>query len=416
VSAPASPWDSFKVMVSAVKQQQTVLDEVSHLVKEHVLPRQLESLPITPFPAAAPPREEGPPLPAIPQRDDLLLHHPFTDDGLLPDEGLRPGDAPFRTSDIFRSDDGLHAGAGVQTGARFPPGDGLETLVPRARPAARRQPRPQPAPRSRSDTGFRALAAAGLRAREEADLDEPERPSLLSLVRERTAGFRGLAAMVVVGIILSLLPRERLQQVGTRLFELIGPAGSETALDDRPPDPPAPSVLPRSAERIPSAADENASPALVPKVKITAPAAPKKAAAEPTQEATIAAPEEPALTSAEEPPAPPLATPKLAAVSKADAEPVAPPSAPAPVTEERFVPVVFTHRNHATVVRALSDLKKQYPNVLIGLEGEIQPLDLGKKGIWHRLIFLPPGPRPQATRVCDQLAAKGYDRCWVKGY
>jgi hypothetical protein len=245
-----------------------------------------------------------------------------------------------------------------------------------------------------------------LRARQEADLDEPERPSLLALVRERTAGFKGLAAMVAVGIVLSLLPRETLQEVGTRLFELIGPAGSETALDDRPPDPPAPPV-PRSVERVPSAADgDAASPPPVPKTKTAAPAAPKEPAAESLEEAPVAAPKARAEKG------PPQAAPKLAAASKAAAEPVAPPS----VTEERFVPVVFTHKDHATVLRALSDLKKQYPNLLIGLEGEIQPLDLGRKGIWHRLVFLPPGPRPQATKVCDQLAAKGYDRCWVKAY
>jgi hypothetical protein len=217
--------------------------------------------------------------------------------------------------------------------------------------------------------------------------------------------------MVVVGIILSLLPRERLQEVGTRLFELIALAGSETALNDRPPDPAAPPVVPRSAERVPSAADEDApSPAPLPRTKTSAPTAPKEPAVEKSQEAPVVALKKPGVASAEE--MAPQAAPKLAAASKADAEPVAPP----PATEERFVPVVFTHKNHATVLRALSDLKKQYPNLLIGLEGEIQPIDLGKKGIWHRLVFLPPGPRPQATKVCDQLAAKGYDRCWVKAY
>jgi hypothetical protein len=403
VSAPASSWDSFKVMVSAVKQQQTVLDEVSHLVKEHVLPRQLESLPITPFPAAAPTEEEPPPPPP-PRPDDLSLpHRPFpADDGLRPDAGFRAGGGSGRASDIFRAGDNLRAGAGVRADMGSAPGDGLhpEALsASHSRPGARR--RPQPASRSRSEAGLRALSAAGLPARGEAGLDEPEGRSLLAVVRERTAGFRGLAAMLVVGIILSLLPRERLQEVGTRLFELIGPAGSETAMDDRPPYPPPP-VMPRSAERVPPAVDEDApSPASM-KVKASAPTAPKETAADSMEEAPVAAP--------------PQGAPKLAAAAKIDAEPVAPPSAPAPATEERFVPVVFTHKDHATVLRTLSDLKKRYPNVLTGLEGEIQSLDLGKKGIWHRLVFLPPGPRPQATKVCDRLAANGYDRCSVKAY
>jgi hypothetical protein len=318
-SAPASAWDSFKIMVSAVKQQQNVLDEVSHLVKEHVLPRQLESLAA----AAAPPPEEPPPP------------HP----------------------------------------------------LPEAPPPPRRAPS---SPR-RHESGYRALTRAGMRTRSYDD--EPERPSLLAMARERTAGFRGLAAMLAVGIILSMLPRERLQEIGAKLFELLGPAAPEIASDDPPSKSLTPPVATRSVDRIPSAADAAADKA-EPEPPKAAPPARKKAV----------------VAKADEAP-PPQVPPKVVPTPTASAEPVAPPPA-----EERFVPVVFTHKDHATVVRALSDLKQQYPNILIGLEGEVQPIDLGKKGIWHRLVFLPPGPRPQATKICDQLAAHGYDRCWVKEY
>jgi hypothetical protein len=94
----------------------------------------------------------------------------------------------------------------------------------------------------------------------------------------------------------------------------------------------------------------------------------------------------------------------------------APPAPPTAVVGERFVPVVFTHKDYGTVMQAMTDLKQQYPNLLVGRKAEVQPVDLGKKGIWHRLVFLPAGPRPQATKLCDQLAAEGYDRCWVKAY
>src|SRR5262245_55728945 len=122
-SAPASSWDSFKVMVSAVKQQQAVLDQVSHLVKEHVLPRQLESLSA----AAAPPPQEEPPPPPV--------------------GGLFPSQPDFPPGDGFRA------------GAAFHPDR------PSVRRDASRQPRAQPVPRGRRETGFRALAAAGLRTR-----------------------------------------------------------------------------------------------------------------------------------------------------------------------------------------------------------------------------------------------------------
>jgi hypothetical protein len=92
------------------------------------------------------------------------------------------------------------------------------------------------------------------------------------------------------------------------------------------------------------------------------------------------------------------------------------PAPPPAAGEERFVPVVFTHKDYDTVLQALSDLKQRFPNLLIGRRGEVQPVDLGRKGTWHRLVLLPAGTRPEATRLCDQMMAQGYDRCWVKAY
>ena len=93
-----------------------------------------------------------------------------------------------------------------------------------------------------------------------------------------------------------------------------------------------------------------------------------------------------------------------------------PAAAPAGASEVQFVPVLFTHKNYDTVMQAMADLKQRFPNVLVGRKGEVQPVDLGKKGTWHRLVFLPAAPRPEATRLCEQLMAQGYDRCWVKEY
>jgi hypothetical protein len=83
---------------------------------------------------------------------------------------------------------------------------------------------------------------------------------------------------------------------------------------------------------------------------------------------------------------------------------------------ERFVSVVFTHRDATTASRAFVDLQQQYPKLLGRRHGEPQPVDVGDKGIWHRLIVLPPGSRHQATNLCDQLLTAGYERCWVKAY
>jgi hypothetical protein len=81
-----------------------------------------------------------------------------------------------------------------------------------------------------------------------------------------------------------------------------------------------------------------------------------------------------------------------------------------------FVPVVFTHRNGAVANRAFAELQQRYPKVLGHRRGEPQPVDLGSKGVWHRLVVLPPGSRSDATKLCDRLVIAGYDRCWVKAY
>jgi hypothetical protein len=135
----------------------------------------------------------------------------------------------------------------------------------------------------------------------------------------------------------------------------------------------------------------------------------------PTPSAPAApAPKEAAATANDRPPAAAKSDGEEQVASRTGGEaPAQPAATPA---EERFVPVLFTHKDHATVEQAMADLKKQYPSLLIGRKGEIQPLNLGEKGIWHRLVFLPAGPRPEAARLCDQLLARGYDRCWVKAY
>jgi hypothetical protein len=83
---------------------------------------------------------------------------------------------------------------------------------------------------------------------------------------------------------------------------------------------------------------------------------------------------------------------------------------------ENFVPVVFTDKDQAKVLRTFAALQVRYPTLLSSRRAETQPVDLGQKGIWHRLIVLPPGSRQSALDFCDQLLAAGYDRCWVKGY
>ena len=101
------------------------------------------------------------------------------------------------------------------------------------------------------------------------------------------------------------------------------------------------------------------------------------------------------------------ATKPVAAAAEADALVEAP---------AQFVAVVFTHQDREAALDAFTDLRERYPNVLAKRKGEAQPIEIGDKGVWHRLVVLPAGSRQSATGLCDRLGAAGYDRCWVKAY
>ena len=87
-----------------------------------------------------------------------------------------------------------------------------------------------------------------------------------------------------------------------------------------------------------------------------------------------------------------------------------------PAAREQFVSVVFTHKDQATAAQAFADLQQQYPTLLKRRQSQVQPVETDNKGTWHRLVVLPAGSRQQASALCAQLTAAGYDRCWVKAY
>jgi hypothetical protein len=91
-------------------------------------------------------------------------------------------------------------------------------------------------------------------------------------------------------------------------------------------------------------------------------------------------------------------------------------AAPEQAAPEHFVAVVFTHKDKAAALEAFADLQRRYASVLRQHRGELQEVDAGNKGIWHRVVVLPAGTREQARAVCQNLTTAGYDRCWIKPY
>ena len=95
---------------------------------------------------------------------------------------------------------------------------------------------------------------------------------------------------------------------------------------------------------------------------------------------------------------------------------LAPPSPTLSNDAERFVPVVFTHKDKVTALRAFAELQRRYPKLMAHRQSELQLVDTGRNGIWYRLVVLPAGPQQEVSDTCGRLQAAGYDRCWVKPY
>src|SRR5262245_57125711 len=177
---PQPSWDRFKAMVSVLKAQQTLLDEVGLLVKEHVLPRQMQNLSSTSQPESPPP-------------------------------------APVSAS------------------------------------ATRRAPTP--------------VAARARRGRPAPVDDDDEPRSVFSRIRVGPA-FRGLLAMAVAGVALSLMPRDiKLVDLGAKIIDMVGGEGAQPApahVPEAPTTPPPALAGKRSEERAPTAvAEDKPSPAPV---------------------------------------------------------------------------------------------------------------------------------------------------------
>ncbi len=61
----------------------------------------------------------------------------------------------------------------------------------------------------------------------------------------------------------------------------------------------------------------------------------------------------------------------------------------------------------------LADFQQRFPQLLGTLEGRLETVDLGAKGIWHRLQFGTFDARQKARDLCEALLQQGLADCWV---
>jgi hypothetical protein len=78
------------------------------------------------------------------------------------------------------------------------------------------------------------------------------------------------------------------------------------------------------------------------------------------------------------------------------------------------VPASSTSRLDA--LRKFADMQQQYGMVLGNKTPDVRETNLAGKGPYHRLLVGPPGSRSQASELCTQLKASGYNDCWVTAY
>lgn len=100
---------------------------------------------------------------------------------------------------------------------------------------------------------------------------------------------------------------------------------------------------------------------------------------------------------------------------------VAPPAKPvataAPAAASNgFVPVLSSQKTRMDALKAFADIQQKYTDVLQNRTPDVREVDLGEKGVWHRLVLGPPASREAASTVCTQLKAHGYSGCWVTAY
>lgn len=103
----------------------------------------------------------------------------------------------------------------------------------------------------------------------------------------------------------------------------------------------------------------------------------------------------------------------VAAAVPAPAKPVA---TAAPAAGNGFVPVLSSQKSRMDALKAFADMQQKYGDVLQSRTPDVREVDLGDKGVWHRLVVGPPASREAASTVCTQLKAHGYSGCWVTPY
>lgn len=177
---------------------------------------------------------------------------------------------------------------------------------------------------------------------------------------------------------------------GTSLVDVFGQQQQQAAA--APPPPPA-------ANTAPSEPDDVAPPQKSKPVKITT-------INSPTSDSAAAPPKKKYKKVAR-------AEPTVETDATSDAPPVTTHSGTGFVAVLASIPHSASSRIDA--LKRFADMQQKYSTALAGKTPDIASANLSK-GVYDRLVVGPPGSREQASNVCVQLKAEGYQGCWVTSY
>lgn len=81
------------------------------------------------------------------------------------------------------------------------------------------------------------------------------------------------------------------------------------------------------------------------------------------------------------------------------------PSPPAPPADAFYVQLASL-RSHDAAVRSGQEFSRLQPDLLARWQPTVRTVDLGEKGVWHRVLFGPIQGRKQAAALCAQIQAR----------
>jgi len=78
-----------------------------------------------------------------------------------------------------------------------------------------------------------------------------------------------------------------------------------------------------------------------------------------------------------------------------------------PAARDLFVVHVASDHSRAQALEVFAKLQRRHANLLKGAQADVQKVDLGAKGVWHRLLIGPAVSRVEAEALCQKLKMNG---------